>query len=303
MAELARLVREGGGRVTWSSLVPIQPKGTKPPFFCIHAAGGNVLFYRDLALRLGEDQPFYGLQPKGLDGSSERHRTIEEMAAHYLSEIRSVQPRGPYYLGGSSYGGLVAWEMACQLLDAGETVGLLAMFDTHGPGYPEFLPGISNLRFRIQTYRQVFQHHWATFWMLPGSQRWAYMTGKGSKLGLRMRRIFRRRVKRMGHAVYRLMGRSIPQSLQATQDLIMLAGSRYTPRRFRGVATVFRASEQPYGIKPDPALGWDKVAAGPLEVIEIPGYHGTMVVEPRVALLADKLRPMLGRIPPPTQGH
>jgi amino acid adenylation domain-containing protein len=294
VADLARVVREGGGTGSWSSLVPIQPRGTRPPLFCIHAAGGNVLFYRDLALRLGEDQPFYGLQPKGLDGSSPRHTTVEEMAAHYLSEIRTVQPHGPYYLGGASYGGLVAWEMACQLHDAGEPVKLLALFDTHGPGYPETMAGTSKFAMWVQTQRQVLQHHWSTFWMLPRARRLEYLASKGQKLRRRVKRLFRRRMKRVGNAVYRLMGRSIPESLQVTQDVIVMAGEKYRPRRYRGPVVVFRASQQPYGVKPNRTLGWDTVADGELRVVEIPGFHGTMVVEPRVGLLVAQLQPMLG---------
>ena len=93
--------------------------------------------------------------------------------------------------------------------------------------------------------------------------------------------------------VYRWMGRSIPQSLQVAQDVIMTAGSNYTPRYFSGSVTVFRASEQPYGIKPSKTLGWDTVSKGHLNIIEIPGYHGSMVVEPRVALLVERLAPLL----------
>lgn len=279
----------------WSSLVPIQSRGNKAPLFCIHAAGGNVLFYRDLALRLGDDQPFYGLQPKGLDGSSERHKTIEEMAAHYIHEIRTVQPQGPYYIGGSSYGGLVAWEMACQLEQAGESVALLALFDTHGPGYPEYLPNISPLKLKFNTYAQLFRHHWSTLCLLPSRQRWEYVIGKGRKLKTRMKRIFRRCVKRVGNAVFRWMDKSIPQSLQVAQDVILTAGDQYTPRPYSGPVTVFRASDQPYGIKPSTTLGWDKVAKGELNLIEINGYHGTMVVEPRVGLLVERLRPLLSK--------
>jgi thioesterase domain-containing protein len=101
-------------------------------------------------------------------------------------------------------------------------------------------------------------------------------------------------MKRVGNAVYRLMGRSIPESLQVTQDVIVMAGEKYRPRRYRGPVVVFRASQQPYGVKPNRTLGWDTVADGELRVVEIPGFHGTMVVEPRVGLLVAQLQPMLG---------
>ena len=99
----------------WRSLVPLQPLGAKPPFFLVHGWGGDVFVFLGLAQHLAPDQPAYGLQAVGLDGSSPRHATVETMAAHYVQEIRSFQPEGPYYLGGYSMGGLVAFEMAQQL--------------------------------------------------------------------------------------------------------------------------------------------------------------------------------------------
>ncbi|HMI17032.1 MAG TPA: amino acid adenylation domain-containing protein, partial [Bradyrhizobium sp.] len=114
----------------WSSLVPLQPLGAKPPFFLAHGWGGDVFVFLGLAELLAPDQPAYGLQAVGLDGKSARHTTIENMAAHYVQEIRSFQPEGPYYLGGYSMGGLIAFEMAQQLHRLGQRVALLVLFDT-----------------------------------------------------------------------------------------------------------------------------------------------------------------------------
>src|SRR4030095_6864448 len=125
--KLADILRKDGWSSPESSLVPIQPNGSKPPLFCIHAGGGHVLFYRDLARRLGSDQPFYGIQARRLRGRQVAHSSVEEMAAHYIEEMRTVQPNGPYYLGGSSFGGLVAFEMARQLDAQGAEVALVAL--------------------------------------------------------------------------------------------------------------------------------------------------------------------------------
>ncbi|MDJ0901106.1 MAG: amino acid adenylation domain-containing protein [Xenococcus sp. MO_188.B8] len=137
---LANIIRQKNWLAPWSSLVPIQPNGSKPPLFYMHAGGGNLLFYRDLALSLGSDQPVYGLQPRGLDGNITPSSNILEMAEFYISQIRTIQPEGPYYLAGLSTGGLIAWEIARQLEKQGQSVGLLALFDTYGPGYPKLLP-------------------------------------------------------------------------------------------------------------------------------------------------------------------
>ena len=113
--QLADALSQDGWSRYWSSLVPIQPSGSQPPFFCVHGVGGNVIGLRELGQCMGPDYPFYGLQSQGLDGTRPCHKTIEEMALHYIHEIRSVQPNGPYFLGGFSFGGLVAYEMAQQL--------------------------------------------------------------------------------------------------------------------------------------------------------------------------------------------
>ena len=132
---LAEAVKqEASPTASWSCLIPIQPGGTKPPLFCIHAEGGEVLFYRDLARFLGPEQPFYGLQAYGLDGRHEPDGTVEAMASRYISEIREVQPEGPYHLGGHCFGAVVAFEMGQQLRAQGQEVGLLAMLDGAAPG-------------------------------------------------------------------------------------------------------------------------------------------------------------------------
>jgi surfactin family lipopeptide synthetase C len=130
--QLARVIREREDAPQWSPLVPIQPKGTKTPFFCVHPVGGQVLCYRHLARSLGQDQPFYGLQAPNLE-EVETAPSIEEMAAQYLEEVRRVQPDGPYLLGGWSFGGVVAFEMARQLQKVGQEVSQVVILDTVSP--------------------------------------------------------------------------------------------------------------------------------------------------------------------------
>ncbi len=151
----AALIKRTDWKPLWDALVPIQPGGSKPPFFCVHGAGGNVLLYRSLAQHCGTDQPFYGLQAKGLDGKEPFHTRIEDMAADYVREIRQLQPEGPYYLGGYCMGGTIAFEMAQQLVKQGQTVGLLAMFDTQGQ-WPE--PAGSLLMRMYLIYQQAYFH-------------------------------------------------------------------------------------------------------------------------------------------------
>jgi amino acid adenylation domain-containing protein len=120
----------GGERPVRLPLVPLQTFGARPPLFMVHPAGGHVVCYRGMAVLLAPDQPVYGLQPRGLEDGEEPIDALPAMAAHYLEAVRRFRPRGPYRLGGWSFGGVVAWEMARQLRAAGEEVDLLAMLDT-----------------------------------------------------------------------------------------------------------------------------------------------------------------------------
>jgi thioesterase domain-containing protein len=283
--------------------VPVQPAGRKIPFFCVHAAGGNVLFYRDLAKRLGNDQPFYGLQAVGMDHKNPRHKSVEEMAEYYIQEIRSLQPEGPYLLGASSYGGWIILEMANQIVAAGETVGFLALFDTHGPGYPEYRPGTTRYHRKLYQFAQTLEHHLGSLWMLEGRDRWSYMLEKASKARRQFRRRGLPRLKSLSRqAIQRVAAGfslrpktpgSLPESLRRTESNIVQAVRGYLPKKYPQKVTLFRATHQPYGIHADPYMGWDKVVTGEIEVHEVPGYHGDIVVEPRVRFLTDVLKECL----------
>ncbi len=130
IAKLAAvLTAESNIEVKWQNLSAIQPKGEKPPFFCVHGDEANVFLPR----HLGKEQPFYGFFHQGEDGMPITYKTTKGIAEHYLRELRQIRPHGPYYLGGYSFGGIVAFEMACQLAAQGEQVPLVALFDTYSP--------------------------------------------------------------------------------------------------------------------------------------------------------------------------
>jgi surfactin synthase thioesterase subunit len=111
---LATAIKSGAGHA-WRSLVPLYREGSRRPFFFVSPHSGEVAGFVELARHLAPDRPFYALQPQGLDGRTPAHTRVEDMAAHYLEEIRSVQASGPYLLGGRCYGGRVALEMARQV--------------------------------------------------------------------------------------------------------------------------------------------------------------------------------------------
>jgi len=129
--KLAARLEVDATSITWESLVPIKPNGTKMPLYIVHGAGLNVLLFNALAMNMDAEQPVYGLQAKGLNGIDDPLDVMEEIAANYIAEIVAKNPEGPYALAGYSLGGIIAYEMANQLMAAGKEVKMLAMFDTY----------------------------------------------------------------------------------------------------------------------------------------------------------------------------
>lgn len=274
-----------------SSIVAIQPNGLKPPFFCIHAKGGNVLFYHDLAKHLSTDQPFYAIQARRLGGRQIGHATVEEMATFYIDEIKRVQPDGPYYLGGSSFGGLGAFEIAQQLRRRGEKIALLALFDTGTPDYPKLLPTTTIFRSKIYELIRRVQHHKNSLRAFNSKERAEYIVDKLKKVRLRWRRQISDGYKKAVRRFYLSAESnvSIPSSYIHIEDQIWKAEKKYRPKVYPGKVTLFRASVQPLGIQSDTTLGWKDLVAGELEIHEVPGHHGSIVTEPYVGVLANKL--------------
>jgi len=281
--ELARVLhREASSPAGWSPLVAIQPSGSRPPFFCIHGAGGNVLIYRDLSLRLGPDQPFYGLQCPGLDGSCPPLTKIEDMAALYVKEIRRKQPRGPYFLGGYCMGGTVAYEVAQQIQAQGEQVALLALFDTMD--FSKF-PHLSAWDTTYQSIQRIVFHA-ANFLRLDWEGKSQFLKGKA--------KVFRSRI-----PVWRgmLAAKFSKGSGTGTEESRLLANIwqtndracvNYFPKPYAGTVTDFRPIKQ-YRVFNKPDAKWDKLAKGGQEVIVLPSYPAGMLVEPFVGHLATAL--------------
>ncbi|MCU0533550.1 MAG: condensation domain-containing protein [Hydrococcus sp. Prado102] len=280
---LAKTLAQEGESVSWSSLVPIQTSGTQPPFFCIHGQQGNVLNFRKLAHYLGSDRPFYGLQSKGLNGKELPYFRIEDMAAHYINEIRTLQPEGPYFLGGNSMGGTVAFEMSQQLRRQGQEVALVVMFDTFG------LDCFPRLSFRWQHY-------------------WSYLLKLGISKSMfdDLSDVLRRKQQEIGSKLYLKLGRSLPQHLskELVAEANMQAKRGYRAQVYPGRVTLMRASEPASFKRPylptsedwynrDPQQGWGGIISGGLEIHDVPGDHYSIFHEPHVQVLAQKLKTCL----------
>jgi phthiocerol/phenolphthiocerol synthesis type-I polyketide synthase E len=279
--ELAVILRGEASNHRWSPLVPIQVAGSRPPFFCIHGAGGTVLMYRELSQRLGDDQPFYGLQSQGLDGVAPPLRRVEEMAAIYVTEIKKVQPQGPYFIGGYCMGGTVAYEVAQQLCEQGETVALLGLFDTMN-WHKIPLHIWSKSSHAIQ--RLCF--HASSFLSLDFSDKTKFFEEKVE--------ILRNRI-----PVWKgkLLTRFQENGRGAASDSLVLAqiwqandraSWTYVPKPYPGVLTDFRPRKQ-YRVFSKPDYKWDQLAKG-VEVVVLPVNPASMLVEPFVGQLAIALR-------------
>ncbi|MEC7583681.1 MAG: SDR family NAD(P)-dependent oxidoreductase [Planctomycetota bacterium] len=250
-------------------VVPIQTNGTRPNLFFVHGAGGNVLGFRDVSHYLGNDQPFYGLQARGVDGRSAPHDSIVEMARDYLEEVRDVQPSGPYYLGGYSGGGCVAYEMARQLRAVGEVVAFVGMIDTPSP---------------LMKERGAVARGWIHLrrWLQKGpTYPWRLIRNKVIKK-LRARRT--ERANQGGSLPVELRGALMQRSFDA-------AFFRYKVEPYDGKVWLFRATgESRTRFVRDRTLGWDGAPREGVETIDCPGDHFSMCAEPHIQVLCRRLR-------------
>jgi pyochelin synthetase len=287
--KLADIIRKDGWSPRWTSLVPIQAGGSKPPFFCVHGGGGNVLIYRDLSRHLGSDYPFYGLQARGLDGSGDYLTTTEAMAESYLREMRALQPEGPYYLGGFCMGGQVAVEMAQRLVRDGQQVNLLFVIDTHNFNG---VPPKFTLKEKMGNLGEKIKFHSWNVMHLGAKGQIAYLIEK-SKIALR-REIERARIK-IVHLFklnpHRDVSGTQEQFIEDINDRAFLA---YVPGVYPGKMTICKPRRN-YSFLRDPFNGWGQIAAGGLEIIELPSDPGGIFLEPYVQTLAQKLKEQIDR--------
>jgi aspartate racemase len=289
--KLADLIRNGGVGETNLRLVALRLRGNKPTLYCVPGAGGDALQVRLLARHLGEDQPVFAFQPRGFDGRSPFPRSIEEIAKSYIDAMRLHQPRGPYYLCGLSSGGVVAFEMARRLVAEGEEVRFLGLLDSHGGDYPKhrkFLAKFLPLRKRLKLLLLHFLPHGSYFVSLPGLK---------SGLKQQMKRWLVRRMIALDQLLkFRVFRCPFNLRLFYIQEVNFAARRRYKLIPFSGKIDLFRAEYQPPSdvFEEDPVLGWSGMAAGGIEVHQLPGDHDMYWLEPATAaVLARKLRACL----------
>jgi acyl-CoA synthetase (AMP-forming)/AMP-acid ligase II/thioesterase domain-containing protein/acyl carrier protein len=291
---LALLLEDTELAVSSRTLVALQPATAslrRPIFFCVHGLGGGVLDYRPLSQALGPEQPFYGLQARGVDGEGPIDDSIEAMAAHYIETIRPLQSHGPYYLGGYCFGGVVAYEMARQITAAAERVALVAILE----GYAPIVDGTQNRmrrewRFLINFVRSL------PYWLRDYRQLGHIQRQARTR---RIMRVAKKRIMRLAGIDVELeipdmldgVG-SLPAHIQRVLETHLGATRRYTPTPYAGRVVLFRT---PHTVlqAPEEDRGWGELTTEPVDVQMIAGSHGTILQEPHVAVLAEKLRAFL----------
>ncbi len=282
-----------------SPLVSIQAHGTRPPFFCVHPIGGEVLCFYHLSRALGQDQPFYGLQASGLKHPPEGVLSISDMAAQFLVAIREVVPDGPYLLGGYSFGCAVAFEMAHQLRRAGEQVPLVVLIDGGAPGSAAEVDSADDAISVAQWLRQRARE-------------------SGAELSISFDEIRRRPPD--AQLPYVLDQAKLQGRLPAEADLSLVhqrldeirlrqrASEAYLPDPCPDPIVYFRSTDRDpdylevlRGMGHDvaePTQGWARFAVQPIEVHDIPGLHEMLMLPPSVGKLAEVLRAAIDRLWP-----
>jgi aspartate racemase len=277
---LAREIQTRDADAPWSSLVPLQTSGRRPPFFLLHTTPGDILGYGNLVYRLPADQPCYGFQSLGLKEASLSHTSVEQMVDYYIQLLRQFQPHGPYYLGGWCYGGIVAVEMARRLQQQGEKIALLALLETVA------MPAKwNNLRYhlhRLRCFARMSPERWLTYFRAKARYT------RESRIANKMR--FRQAEASSDGEIRdpRLL------KLEHVYNTNLTALHDYRTKPFNGRVTLFNAQERDSALIPDPQYGWVGLARH-IEVYEVPGNHDTMLTEPNVSALAQQLNECLLR--------
>jgi amino acid adenylation domain-containing protein len=274
VAALAPLLREGGLESSWRSLVPLSTEGSARPLFLVHPRPGYVVCYEPLARALAPRIPVYGLQARGLDGREPPDRDLAAMARHYVSEMRTVEPRGPYFLGGWCTGGLVALEMARLLEREGERVGLVVLCDT-------FL------------WRSAPSAAGAWLAHIARGPSWAERAARARELA----RLVLGRVRGEGDGALAALPPSATATLpgRAREEgplvrRIALAMRRtYRPRPFTGRLLVLESGEPPAQPHLHGCARWLEEARGEVELVRVPHGHYAMLREPGVREVAEAL--------------
>jgi len=289
--QLANLLSEKDSPAPASSLVPLQTKGSKPPLFWNYWDVGHLF----LPKHLGPDQPLYGFEHVNADGISPTYERVEHIAQHYLKDVRAVQPKGPYFLGGYCFGGLIALEMAQQLRRLGEEVALLVLLTPVSITDYKSLTFATAKSFQLkqkwQTLRGEIQRHLRTLAQLCPEEGlnyvWARMCGSAYGGILSLKCFAKKIAMKAACRIYLAMRRPLPIFLHETYllELYQRARQAYVPKAYAGRITIFKAERDSREVS-----GWKTIAAEGVEIHEVPGDHDSVLNTPCGSAWAELLK-------------
>ncbi|MCB0726366.1 MAG: amino acid adenylation domain-containing protein, partial [Ignavibacteriae bacterium] len=274
--ELAAIIKDKGWVQPWKSLVPIKPGGSRMPLYCVPNAGGTALQFQELLKYVSSEQPIYVLESIGLDGLEKPHTDLKEMSAFYIKEIRTFQPKGPYMLCGRCFGGRVVYEMAQQLMAAGEEVALLAIFDT----WPPFVAPPPQ---HVPQKRDAQHFITRTFYHMKSGELFTVAKNYTVNKFMKMQR-------KIKDTVGYLMSDSRQRRYEEIKLIHFKAQDEYVAKKYPGKITLIECE----AFKEETREKWKELAGGGLESYTIPGTdHKTIVTEPYIRDFAEKLNEVL----------
>ncbi|MCC3405300.1 MAG: amino acid adenylation domain-containing protein [Microcoleus sp. PH2017_10_PVI_O_A] len=281
--QLADILRQGNIPNQSLSLVDIQPKGSQPPLFLFE----GVSIYHPLIPYLGLDRPIYGLIALVKDGVNGPVNQVEAIADYYINELVKVQPEGPYYLGGLSFGGIVAFEVAQKLAAKGQETALLVMFDSMLPSAYKPLPLDRRLRFHAQKIAKQ-----GVGYIIRS------VVDKIMTLTDRMTMLARKAIGRYNKVKEPTESMSCTTDYLMTEKIIEQAERAYVPKPYAGKVVMFRALDSEDGVSVilDPELGWKPYLKDGLTIYDVPGDHLSILQEPNVGAIGNQIKLLLEEV-------
>ncbi|HVN79292.1 MAG TPA: AMP-binding protein, partial [Terriglobia bacterium] len=280
-----------------SSIIPIQCSGSNPPLFIPHDLSGDVGFANRLSLYLGSDQPVYGLHNTSKADVSKMGSTMEEFAARYVNDLVAFHPKGPYCLGGYSFGAILAYEIARQLRNRGLEVGHLGIVDA-GPSLPKaispnlILAGTSNFLKNVPLWL------WDDLLKCPSKELQARLLRKAKQIKKGFQKMVRSGIRA-----------GLVKDLEDIFDLQHWEGDvlekmehhmkllqEYVPGSYSGPLTLYRARTQAFFQFSTFDLGWGAIVNGDVEIVNIPGCHDNLLRKPYVLFLAKAFNTSIAKL-------
>jgi enterobactin synthetase component F len=278
-------------------IFPLRDEGTLPPLFCIHPLGGWMDHYLKILTAIDSDRPVYGIRGRGLEPGEVLPITVEDTAREQVDAIRTVRKTGPYYLLGFSNGGILAFELACQLQEQGDEISFLGLIDVSAPGTEvRYFKTLAATLFPGPVLGKIPAFFEAYLKAHPDSKIYAFILNS-------IRSVFRKGLSRKGakslpesvrdrHAAVHYKENALahfPKESHANMIVQLNASRIYIPHTFRGDLVLFSAGLDHMLYPGDVTRGWRSLITGTCEVIEVPGDHTNLFDEPHISILRERI--------------